>query len=147
MVASGKKIPEVQISSGQSEMQNFVQPRPLVINDDDLSRSVYANIDCDVSRDVRGNLFSLRLSAIHPNRVFEKANGKRHPPSKLMADLGAAAIDASVTLWWRWPILLSAASSSKDTAKLNRMVSEKTGAAADGLIAAQTEMIGSLPEL
>lgn len=66
---------------------------------------------------------------------------KRHPPSKLMADLGAAAIDASITLWWRWPILLSAGLPSKDRAELNRMVTEKAGAAAAGMIAAQTEMV------
>lgn len=66
---------------------------------------------------------------------------KRNPPAKLMADLGAAALDASITLWWRWPILLSAASPSKDAAELNRMVSEKTGAAKAGVFAAQTEMM------
>lgn len=66
---------------------------------------------------------------------------KRHPSSKLMADLGAAAIDASITLWWRWPILLSAGLPSKDRAELNRMVSEKAGAAAAGMIAAQSEMV------
>jgi hypothetical protein len=66
---------------------------------------------------------------------------KRHPPSKLMADLGAAAIDASITLWWRWPILLSAGLPTKDKAELSRMVSEKAGAAAAGMIAAQTEMV------
>jgi hypothetical protein len=40
---------------------------------------------------------------------------KRHPSSKLIAELGAAAIDTSITLWWRWPILLSAGLPSKDS--------------------------------
>jgi hypothetical protein len=66
---------------------------------------------------------------------------KRQPTFQRMADLGAAAIDASITLWWRWPIILSAGSASKDSAELNRMVSEKTGVAAAGLIAAQTKMM------
>jgi hypothetical protein len=59
----------------------------------------------------------------------------------MMAHLGAAAIDASITLWWRWPTLLSAGLPTKDEAELNRMVSEKAGAAAAGVIAAHSEMV------
>ena len=64
---------------------------------------------------------------------------KRHTPFQFAADLTAAALDASITLWWRWPILLSAGMPSRDTAELNRMVSEKATAAASGMVAAQTE--------
>src|SRR3954451_23515377 len=64
---------------------------------------------------------------------------KRHTPFQFAADLTAAALDASITLWWRWPILLSAGMPSRDTAEFNRMVSEKATAAASGMVAAQTE--------
>lgn len=64
---------------------------------------------------------------------------KRHSPFQFAADLTAAALDTSITLWWRWPILLSAGMPSRDIAELNRMVSEKAAAAASGLVAAQFE--------
>jgi hypothetical protein len=64
---------------------------------------------------------------------------KRHTPFQLAIDLGAAVIDTSITLWWRWPILLAAATPSRDGTELNRMVSEKATAAASGMVAAQTE--------
>jgi hypothetical protein len=64
---------------------------------------------------------------------------KRHTPFQFAADLTAAALDTSITLWWRWPILLSAGMPSRDAAELNRMVSEKVAAAASGMVAAQTE--------
>lgn len=49
--------------------------------------------------------------------------------------------DAAVTLWWRWPALLSAGTPFKETAELERMVSEKFRAAAVGVAAAQAEMV------
>jgi hypothetical protein len=72
-----------------------------------------------------------RLSFTHMSR--------RHTPHQLAADLGAALIDTSITLWWRWPILMAAGLSSRDGAELNRMVSEKAAAATAGIVAAQTE--------
>jgi hypothetical protein len=64
---------------------------------------------------------------------------QRHTPLQLAADLGAAVIDTSLTLWWRWPILMAAGLPSRDWEELNRMVSEKAAAAASGMVAAQTE--------
>ena len=64
---------------------------------------------------------------------------QRHTPFQLAADLAAAVLDTSITLWWRWPILLAAGMPSRDTAELNRMVSEKVTAATSGMVAAQTE--------
>ena len=64
---------------------------------------------------------------------------QRHTPFQLAADLGAAVLDTSITLWWRWPILLAAGTTSRDGAELKRMVSEKVAAARAGTIAAQTE--------
>src|ERR1700754_2339638 len=64
---------------------------------------------------------------------------QRHTPLQLAVDLGAAMIDTSITLWWRWPILMAAGLPSRDTAELNRMVSEKAAAAAAGMVAAQAE--------
>jgi hypothetical protein len=64
---------------------------------------------------------------------------KRHTPFQLAIDLGAAVIDTSITLWWRWPILMAAGMPSRDSAELNRMVSEKAAAAASGMVGAQTE--------
>ena len=64
---------------------------------------------------------------------------QRHTPLQLAADLGAAVLDTSITLWWRWPILLAAGMTRRDNAELSRMVSEKVAAATAGAIAAQTE--------
>ena len=64
---------------------------------------------------------------------------KRHTPSQLAVELGAAVLDTSITLWWRWPILLAAGLPSRDSAELNRMVSEKVAAATSGMVAAHTE--------
>jgi hypothetical protein len=64
---------------------------------------------------------------------------KQNTPFQLAIDLGAALVDTSITLWWRWPILMTAAMSSRDKVELNRMVSEKAAAATSGVIAAQTE--------
>jgi hypothetical protein len=63
---------------------------------------------------------------------------QKHSPIQLAADLGAAVID-TITLWWRWPILLMSGLPSRNSAELARMVSEKSAAATAGLIAAQTE--------
>jgi hypothetical protein len=64
---------------------------------------------------------------------------QRHIPFQLAADLGAAVLDTSITLWWRWPIFLAAGMSPRSSAELNRMVSEKVAAATSGTLAAQTE--------
>jgi hypothetical protein len=64
---------------------------------------------------------------------------QRHSPVQLAADLSAAVLDTSITLWWRWPIFLAAGMASRDSVELNRMVSEKVAAATSGAIAAQTE--------
>jgi hypothetical protein len=64
---------------------------------------------------------------------------QKNSPVQLAADLGAAVIDTSITLWWRWPILLMSGLPSRNGAELARMVSEKSAAATAGLIAAQTE--------
>ena len=64
---------------------------------------------------------------------------QRHTPLQLASELGAAVLDTSITLWWRWPILLAAGTASRDGAELERMVSEKVAAARAGTIAAQTE--------
>jgi hypothetical protein len=64
---------------------------------------------------------------------------QRHSPLQLAADLGAAAIDTTVTLWWRWPILLAVGLPSRNSTELARMISEKAAAATAGMIAAQTQ--------
>lgn len=64
---------------------------------------------------------------------------RRHTPLQLAADLSAAVFDTCITLWWRWPILIAAGMTSRDSAELNRMVSEKVAAATSGTVAAQTE--------
>jgi hypothetical protein len=64
---------------------------------------------------------------------------KRHSQFQLAADLGAAMIDTSITLWWRWPILMAAGLPTRNSAELSRMVAEKTAAMTAGAIAAQTE--------
>ena len=64
---------------------------------------------------------------------------QRHTPLQLAVDLGAAVLDTSITLWWRWPIFLAAGMASRDSAELKRMVSEKVAAATSGTVAAQTE--------
>ena len=61
---------------------------------------------------------------------------QRRTPVRLAADLGAEVLDTSITLWWRWPILLASGMTRRDKAELTRMVSEKATA---GTIAAQTE--------
>jgi hypothetical protein len=64
---------------------------------------------------------------------------QRHTPFQLAADLGAAVLDTSITLWWRWPVLMAAGMTTRDNAELSRMVSEKVAAAAVGTVAAQAE--------
>src|SRR6187399_1032492 len=64
---------------------------------------------------------------------------QRDSSSQLAADLGAAVIDTSITLWWRWPILLMSGLPSRNSAELARMVSEKSAAMTTGMLAAQTE--------
>jgi hypothetical protein len=64
---------------------------------------------------------------------------KGQTPFQLAIDLGAAFVDTSITLWWRWPILMAAATPSRDSVELNRMVSEKVTAATSGMVAAQSE--------
>ena len=64
---------------------------------------------------------------------------QRRTPLQLATELGAAVLDTSIILWWRWPILLAAGTASRDGAELERMVSEKVAAAWAGTIAAQTE--------
>jgi hypothetical protein len=64
---------------------------------------------------------------------------RRHTPFQLAVDLGVAVIDTSFTLWFRWPILMAAATPFRDNAELNRMVSEKAAASMSGMVAAQTE--------
>ena len=64
---------------------------------------------------------------------------RRHTPLQLAADLNAAMLDAGITLWWRWPILMAAGMPSRNAAELNRMVTEKAAAAVAGTIAAQNE--------
>ena len=64
---------------------------------------------------------------------------QRHTPLRLAADLNAAILDTSITLWWRWPILMAAGLPTRNATELNRMVSEKAAAAVAGTIAAQNE--------
>jgi hypothetical protein len=64
---------------------------------------------------------------------------QRHTPLRFAADLNAAILDTSMTLWWRWPILMAAGMPNRDAAELNRMVTEKAIAATAGIIAAQHE--------
>jgi hypothetical protein len=66
---------------------------------------------------------------------------QRHTPLQLAVDLGAAVFDTSITMWWRWPILLTAGMTPRNGAELNRMVSEKVAAATSGTAAAQAETI------
>jgi aspartate aminotransferase-like enzyme len=58
-------------------------------------------------------------------------------------DLRAAALDTSLTLWFRWPILMAACwshSKPQDAAELRRMVTEKMFAAAQGAMHAQLKL-------
>jgi hypothetical protein len=64
---------------------------------------------------------------------------QRHSPFRLAADLGAAMIDTSITLWWRWPILMSAGLPTRNSAELSRMIVEKSSAVTAGVVGAQTE--------
>ena len=66
---------------------------------------------------------------------------QRGSPLRLAADLGAAVVDTSITLWWRWPIVMTACTPWRDIAELNRMVVEKTAALTAGAIGAQTEAV------
>ena len=60
-------------------------------------------------------------------------------PFRLAADLGTAVMDASVTFWWRWPILMTACLASRNTAELSRMIFEKNAALISGIVGTQTE--------
>src|SRR5690242_11979729 len=60
-------------------------------------------------------------------------------PLRFASDLGAAAVDTSITLWWRWPIMMMACTPWRDTAELNRMIFEKSAALAAGVIGVQVE--------
>src|SRR3954454_21209127 len=60
---------------------------------------------------------------------------------RLPPPVGTPAVDTTITLWWRWPVLMSAAMPWRDTAELNRMVFEKSAAATAGMIAMQTETL------
>ena len=64
---------------------------------------------------------------------------QQQTPFRLAADLGAAVIDTTLTLWWRWPILMSAGLPTRNSAELSRMIVEKTSAVTAGVIGAQTE--------
>lgn len=58
-------------------------------------------------------------------------------------DFGAALLDTSVTLWFRWPILMAACSTHlkpQDAAEIRRMVTEKIFAAAQGAMYSQYEL-------
>ena len=66
---------------------------------------------------------------------------KQHTPLQLAVDLCAAVLDTSITLWCRCPIFLGAGMASRDSAELNRMLSEKVAAAMSGTVAVQTETI------
>jgi hypothetical protein len=60
-----------------------------------------------------------------------------------MFDLGAAALNTGMTLWFRWPILMAACSSQlklQDTTEIRRMVTEKMFAAAQGAMQSQFEL-------
>jgi hypothetical protein len=58
-------------------------------------------------------------------------------------DLGAALLDTSVTLWFRWPILMAACSThlkTQDATEIRRMVTEKFFAATQGVMYGQYEL-------
>jgi len=60
----------------------------------------------------------------------------------MAADLAAAGLNTGITLWYRWPLLVAGGASPRkrrDAAELNRMVSEKLKAAADGMAAGHAE--------
>ena len=66
---------------------------------------------------------------------------QQQTPFRLAANLGAAMIDTSITLWWRWPMLMAAGLPTRNSAELSRMVAEKSAAMTAGAIAAQTEAL------
>jgi hypothetical protein len=60
-----------------------------------------------------------------------------------MFDLGAAAVNTSLTLWFRWPILMAACTANlkpQDATEIRRMVTEKMLAAAQGVMHSQFEL-------
>src|SRR5262249_14093955 len=66
----------------------------------------------------------------------------KRPAHDMAADLGAPAVHTGLTLWYPWPILVNAKTSRRTRrapAELNRTVSERIEAGADGMVAGQAE--------
>lgn len=69
---------------------------------------------------------------------------RRHTSAGLAADFGIAALHTGFTLWHRLPMLAAALAlqgKAQDAAEMQRMISEKAAALANGMLDAQREMM------
>jgi hypothetical protein len=65
-------------------------------------------------------------------------------PLQSAAQLGAAAMQASIAFWWRWPALMAGAMPARDPAEKDRQARDK--AATANVVAAQIEAMRNLAE-
>ena len=63
-------------------------------------------------------------------------------PIRIVAELGAAAVQASIAFWWRWPSLMIGGVPAPDPAEIERQ--ERHKAATAKIIAAQIEAMRNL---
>jgi hypothetical protein len=61
-----------------------------------------------------------------------------------VAELGAAAVQASIAFWWRWPALMAGGMPAPDPAETDRQ--ERDRAATAKAVAAQIEAMRNLAE-
>jgi hypothetical protein len=65
-------------------------------------------------------------------------------PLLSVAELGAAAVQASIAFWWQWPTLMAGALPMRDPSEKDRQ--ERDKAATARVVAAQIEAMRSLAE-
>jgi hypothetical protein len=65
-------------------------------------------------------------------------------PFQTVAELGAAAVQASIAFWWRWPTLMAGDMPARDPAEND--LQERDKAATAKLVAAQIEAMRNLVE-
>jgi hypothetical protein len=66
------------------------------------------------------------------------------PSLQSAAELGAAAVQAGIAFWWRWPVLMAGAPPACDPAKMDRQ--ERDKAATAKIVAAQIEAMRTLAD-
>jgi hypothetical protein len=65
-------------------------------------------------------------------------------PFQSVAELGAAAVQAGIAFWWRWPALIAGGIPARDPAEIDRQ--EKDKAATARVVAAQIEAMRILAQ-